>query len=215
MALPADAPAQSSVDESSAKLVCVARIGAAHGTRGEVRLWSFTAEPESVAAYGPLRTADGTMLEIVALRPVKNYFVARFKGVIDRTAAERLRNLELFVPRHRLPPASAEEFYHADLIGLAAEDLAGNAVGAVVAVHNFGAGDLLEVIPCTGDDGAHHSLLIPFTTSYVPQVHIAAGRIVIAPPHGLLEADSVLSLPSSDQAPDESPAAKLPSRSSI
>src|SRR6185295_11259430 len=105
--------------------ICVAQIGAAHGTRGEVKLWSYTADPMAVKDYGPLETEDGAAtVEIEAVRPagskVAAHLVARLAGVRDRTAAERLTNVRLFVPRARLPTPDADEFYHADLIGLAA-----------------------------------------------------------------------------------------------
>jgi len=128
--------------------VCVGQIGAPHGVRGEVRLRSFTAEPEAIAGYGPLETEDGRILEIESLRPAKNHFVATLSGIGDRDAAERLTNLKLFVPRERLPQIlEADEFYHADLVGLAVMDRAGEKLGTVVAIHNFGAGDLIEVLP--------------------------------------------------------------------
>src|SRR5215467_451929 len=133
--------------------ICVARIGAAHGTRGEVRLWPFTATVEAVKAYGPLETADGACaFEIETLRPAKDFFVARLKGITDRAAAKRLRNIELYVPRARLPTPEPNEFYYADLIGLRAQDMAGNAIGTIIAVHNFGAGDLLEIAPSAGGE---------------------------------------------------------------
>ncbi|MGA8158039.1 MAG: ribosome maturation factor RimM [Rhodoplanes sp.] len=164
------------------KRVCVARIGAAHGTSGEVRLWSFTADPLAVADYGPLESADGERFEIEALRPGKGFFIARLKGIADRSAAERLSNVELYVPRERLPePDAADEFYHADLIGLTVVDTEGAALGRVVAVQNFGAGDLLEVLPIAGGD----TVLLPFTEAVVPVVDIAGGRLVIRAPEGL------------------------------
>jgi 16S rRNA processing protein RimM len=164
--------------------ICVARIGAAHGTRGEVRLWPFTADPDAIGRYGPLETMEGgRSLEIETLRRAKDFFVARFKGIADRTAAERLRNVDLYVPRERLPAAGNDEFYHVDMIGLAAEDPAGTALGTVVAIHNFGAGDLLEIAPAAARD----TILVPFTTETVPEVAIAAGRIVVNIPAGLLE----------------------------
>jgi 16S rRNA processing protein RimM len=167
--------------------VCVARIGAAHGTRGEVKLWPFTAAPEAVGAYGPLESADGTRaFEIEALRPAKQFFVARLKGVTDRTAAERLRNTDLYVPRERLPAPDRDEFYHADLIGLAAQDAAGKALGTVVAVHNFGAGDLLEIAPAGGGE----TMMLPFTAAIVPVIEIAHRRVIVNAPPGLLERDS-------------------------
>ena len=156
--------------------ICVARIGAAHGTAGEVRLWPFTARAEAVAAYGPLQTADGMRaFEIEAIRPGRDFLVARLKGVTDRAAAERLRNTDLYAPRERLPDLAAEEFYHADLIGLSAQDKAGRAVGVVVAVHNFGAGDILEIAPAAGGETA----MVPFSTGAVPSVEVAARRIVL------------------------------------
>ena len=112
--------------------MCVARVGAAHGTNGEVKLWSFTAERGAVARYGPVETADGARsFEIEALRPAGDCFIARLKGVTGRSAAERLRDLDLYVPRARLPAPQPDEFYHADLIGLAVEDGRGKTIGSV------------------------------------------------------------------------------------
>jgi len=106
---------------SAADRVCVAQIGAAHGVRGEVRLRSFTQDPEAFTSYGPLESEDGARrFTIEALRPAKDHFVARFTGVNDREAAEKLTNLRLYVSRATLPPAGEGEFYHADLVGLAA-----------------------------------------------------------------------------------------------
>jgi 16S rRNA processing protein RimM len=165
--------------------VRVGKVGAAHGLRGEVRLQSFTADPMAIAHYGALESEDGTLsLEIESVRPAKDVLVARFKGVADRSAAEQLRNLELFVPRTRLPAPEADEFYHADLIGLAAVDADGVEIGTVVAVHNFGAGDILEVRPQAG----RSTVMLPFTDATVPVVDIAGGRIVIDPPQGLFKA---------------------------
>jgi 16S rRNA processing protein RimM len=162
---------------SSEQRICVARLGAAHGVRGEVRLWSFTAEPAAVVGYGPFETADGRAIEIETLRPAKDFFVARLKGVADRNAAEALRNVELFVPRTRLPaPADSDEFYHADLIGLAVVDAAGVPLGTVVALHNFGAGDIVEVRRTDAND----TVMLPFTQDAVPEIDVAGGRIVVA-----------------------------------
>jgi 16S rRNA processing protein RimM len=161
--------------------ICVARIGAAHGTAGEVRLWPFTARAEAVAAYGPLQTADGTQaFEIEAIRPGRDFLVARLKGVTDRASAERLRNTDLYAPRERLPGLEAEEFYHADLIGLCAQDKAGRVIGVVIAVHNFGAGDILEIAPLAGGE----TVMVPFSTAAVPSVEVAARRIVLEIPQG-------------------------------
>lgn len=164
--------------------VCIARIGAPHGVRGEVRLWSFATDPLALARYGPLETAEGDRFEITSLRAAKDCLVARIAGVTDRNAAERLVNVELFVPRARLPDlADADEYYHTDLIGLTAVDAAGTEFGTVVAIQNFGAGDLIEVQPAAGGE----TVLLPFTKAVVPAVDILAGRIVVDPPDGLFD----------------------------
>lgn len=159
--------------------ICVGQIGAAHGVRGQVRLRSFTADPQAVAGYGPFETEDGRIVAIEALRPVKDHFVVTLAGIRDRDAAARLVNTKLFVPRERLPDISeTDQFYHADLIGLSAVNPAGEKLGTVVAIHNFGAGDLIEVQL----DANGKTELIAFDAIHVPSVDISAGRIVIQPP---------------------------------
>src|SRR3984957_11282708 len=158
--------------------VCVGQIGAPQGVRGEVRLHSFTAEPEAFTAYGPLETEDGRILEIESLRPANDHFVAALSGIRDRDAAEKLANVKLYVPRERLPAlVETDEFYHADRIGLAVVNKAGEHLGTVLAIHNFGAGDLIEVRLAAGGK----TELVPFNEINVPSVDIAAGRIVIEP----------------------------------
>jgi 16S rRNA processing protein RimM len=158
----------------------VARIGAAHGVRGEVRLWPFTGDPMAVASYGALETEDGARaFTIEALRPGKNFLVARIAGVRTREAAEALTNLDLFVPRERLPKIEeADTFYHADLIGCMAATADGKAFGTVSAVHNFGAGDIVEIAPA----GGGQTLMLPFTQTTVPEVDLKAKRITVVPP---------------------------------
>jgi 16S rRNA processing protein RimM len=158
--------------------VCIAQIGAAHGVRGEVRLKAFTQDPLGVTRYGPLETEDGRRIEIEAARPAKDMLVARLKGVTDRDAAERLKNIRLYVAREKLPRPADDEFYYADLVGLAAVKADGAAIGTVKAVHNFGAGDLLEIEPTAG--GA--TMLLPFTEATVPAIDIAGRRIVVELP---------------------------------
>jgi 16S rRNA processing protein RimM len=160
--------------------ICVARIGAAHGVRGEVKLWSFTQEPGAVADFGSLESEDGArQFTIEALRPAKDHFVARLAGIDTRAAAEALRNLDLYVPRERLPAiAEADTFYHADLIGLDAVTAEGNVLGTVKALHNFGAGDIIEIAPAGGGE----TLMLPFTEELVPEIDLAAKHIVVAPP---------------------------------
>ena len=155
--------------------ICVARIGAAHGVRGEVKLWSFTEDPAAVATYGPLETKDGKRtLEIESLRAAKDHFVARLAGVNDRDTAEALCNVELYIPRDRLPDTDDGEYYHTDLIGLAAVTTSEQPLGKVIAIHNFGAGDIIEIAPPQGA-----TMLLPFTNAVVPTVDLDAGRVVI------------------------------------
>ena len=159
--------------------VLIAQIGAAHGVRGEVRLKAFTEDPMSVTRYGALETEDGARrFEIEAVRPAKDVLVARLKGVADRNAAEALTNVRLYVAREKLPRPADDEFYYADLVGLAAHTASGEAFGTVKAVHNFGAGDLLEIEPVGG--GA--TLLLPFTEATVPAIDLAGRKLVVAPP---------------------------------
>jgi len=165
--------------EADKNKVLVARFGAAHGVRGEIKLWSFTADPLAVADYGPLESKDGRRFVIMALRPNKDVLVARIKGVADRNAAEALRNVELFLPRERLPAIEEDDtWYYADLVGLAALAPDGAAIGTVAALHNFGAGDVIEIAPAAGGK----TLLLPFSEAVVPEVDVKAGRIVVVMP---------------------------------
>jgi 16S rRNA processing protein RimM len=167
-----------------AERICVAQIGGAHGLRGEVKLKSFTADPMAVSDYGPLTTEDGAAtFEIEAVRAAKGHLVARFRGIGDRDTAERLANVRLFVPRERLPPLAADEFYYTDLIGLSAVTADGTEIGTVVAVHDFGAGDIVELLL----PGGGTTIMLPFTAAFVPSVDIANGRIVVAPPESAPE----------------------------
>jgi 16S rRNA processing protein RimM len=158
--------------------ICIARIGAAHGVRGAVKLWTFTEDPLAVKAYGPLSTKDGARsFEVAQLREAKDHLVATFEGVTTRDEAERLNGLELFIPREKLPAPDEGEYYHADLIGLAAVTPSDEPIGRVVAIHNFGAGDIIEIAPLNGP-----TLLLPFSNAVVPTVDIAGGRVVIELP---------------------------------
>jgi 16S rRNA processing protein RimM len=174
------ANAPSRHDDERAPKIRVARIGAAHGVRGEVKLWPFTENPLAVADYGLLETEDGKRrVEIETVRQAKDHLVARIVGVDDRNAAELLRNIDLFVPRDRLPPIEDDDtYYYADLIGLAAVTPDGEAIGTVLALHNFGAGDVIEIQPASG--GA--TLMLPFTEAIVPEVDVKCGRVVVVVP---------------------------------
>jgi 16S rRNA processing protein RimM len=158
--------------------ICVARIGAAHGVRGAVRLWTFTEDPFAVTRYGPLVTKDGARsFEVANARGGKGHLVAMLKGVTTRNEAERLNGIELYVTREKLPAIDADEYYHADLIGLAAVTTAEEPLGKVIAIHNFGAGDIIEIAPPRGP-----TMLLPFSNAVVPTVDIAGGRVVIELP---------------------------------
>jgi len=158
--------------------ICVARIGAAHGVRGAVKLWTFTEDPLAVQSYGPLMTRDGARsFEIANVRAAKDHLVATFKGVATRNDAEKLNGIELYIPREKLPETDDGEYYYADLIGLAAVDAANEPIGRVIAIHNFGAGDIIEIAPPKGA-----TMLLPFTNAVVPTVDIEGGRVVIELP---------------------------------
>lgn len=164
--------------------VLLAEFGAAHGVRGEIRLKSHTDDPAAFTDYGPLFDDRGRRFVVTAARPLRDdMFVVAVDGVADRTAAERLNRVRLYVDRSALPaPEDDDEFYHADLIGLSVETLAGVPVGTVVAVPNFGADDLLEVAR-----PGRASVYVPFTRAAVPTVDLAGRRVVVDPPAGLLD----------------------------
>ena len=158
------------------EMICVGAIAGAFGVTGEVRLKSFCTEPTDIGSYGPLTSEDGSQVfKITLTRPVAGGLGAKIAGVSTKEAADALRGTSLFVPRSKLPSLPDDEFYHADLIGLDAYDTGGVLLGKVSAVHNHGAGDILEISPVR-----HKSaLLLPFTMAIVPNVDILAGRIVV------------------------------------
>lgn len=166
--------------------VLVAQIGAPHGVKGEVRLRVFTEEPEALLGYNPLQTENGRSLTVRRLQPAKGMFVASIDGVSDRDAAAMLTNARLYVPRERLPEPENEAWYHVDLIGLAALHVDGRRLGEVVAVQDFGAGDLLEIRL----EGTRRTVFVPFTKQTVPLVDVAGGRVEIDPPPGLMDEES-------------------------
>lgn len=162
--------------------VCVGAIAGSFGVQGEVRLKSFCADPEAIAAYGPLWTEDGThSYKIKLTRSVAGGLGARLSGVTTKEQADALKGVSLYADRDRLPSLPDDEFYHADLIGLTAQDTGGAVIGTVRAVHNHGAGDLLEIL----GPGMKSALLLPFTLANVPTVDLAAGKVVIDLPDGL------------------------------
>jgi len=159
--------------------VCLGLVGRPKGVRGAMRITTYTARPEDVAAYGPVYDRPGgraRMLDVDEVGP--GWVVARLAGIEDRDAARALTGTRLYVPRAALPEPEDEAFYHADLIGLRAERVDGGPYGMVRAVWNHGAGDLLEIAPTEGGE----TVLLPFTRAVVLEVDLAAGRLVVAPP---------------------------------
>lgn len=151
--------------------ILLAVIGAAHGIKGELRVKSFTADPSALGDYGPLRARDGRVFTVKTVRPAKEVVIVRFAEVADRNAAETLSGVELFVDRSALPDdLDEEEFYHADLVGLEVRDDEGAVLGRIAALHDFGAGDILEVRPVAGK-----TLMVPFTRAAVPDISLEEG----------------------------------------
>ena len=167
-------------DPRASSLVLMGRFGAPHGVRGEIRLQSFTGDPQAIADYGPLTDKIGQRFFVLLhLRPQgKDMLVARLKGVDDRESAQALNGVELYLARDKLPAPDPDEFYLADLEGLRAETASGAVIGCVIAVRNFGAGDILEIAPVAGGE----TLMFPFTKAVAPIVDLKGGRIVVAPP---------------------------------
>ena len=160
-------------------LVLLGRIGAAHGIKGEVRIQSFCATPLDIASYGPLRTGRGDeTMTIAKARMAGDLVVARLEGVSDRTAAEALNGTELFVAREKLPPEDDEDdFYYADLIGLAVRTPEGRIIGTLKSVQDFGAGDVVEIALSSGA-----SALYAFTKANFPEIALPQGYVVLDPP---------------------------------
>ena len=163
-------------------MICIGAIAGSFGVRGEVRLKSFAAIPEDIASYGPLLPEGGTARHGVTLTgQTKGGFTARLSGIATKEDADALRGTRLMIERTALPSLPDDEFYHADLVGLAVYDAGGVKLGKVEAVHNHGASDLLEVSRA----GMSETVLLPFTCAAVPTVDLAGGRIVADPPEGL------------------------------
>jgi 16S rRNA processing protein RimM len=172
--------------KAGASLVLLGRISAAQGLKGEVRLTSFTGVPQDVAAYGPLTDEAGRRFIIESLRVIKGGVLAvRLAGVADRSAAEALKGTALYVEKARLPATEEDEWYHEDLIGLPALSVAGDRIGEIVAVQNYGAGDLLEIRLTD----SRQTVFVPFTQDAVPEVDVKAKRVVVIPPEEFDEPD--------------------------
>jgi len=170
---------------AAAARVCLGVVGAPHGVRGAMRIKSFTDEPEAIASYGALEDESGERhftLRLLGSAKGDGMLIANFSGITDRDRAEALRGLRLYLPRAALPAPAEDEFYYADLVGLTAALGDGTKLGNIIAVHDFGAGDVLEIAREAGAP-----VLVPFTRAAVPVVDLAGGRVVIDPPDGLLD----------------------------
>lgn len=172
-------------------LILLGTIGAAHGIKGQVRIATYTQDPQAIGSYGPLTTdREGLVVILQKVRLHKNVAVAHIKGIADRTAAEQLNGVNLYVERAKLPePEDEDDFYHADLLGMEARLDTGVVLGKVTALPNFGAGDLIEVTdPQSGD-----TYLYPFTKAVVPSVNLAERFLTIVVP---------LDAPEGEEEPD-------------
>lgn len=162
-------------------------ITGAHGMHGAVRVRSFTAEPEDVASYGPLSDEAGTRSFALSVsRRTRGGIIARLAGIEDRDAAEALKGTGLYADRDALPELDEDEFYHADLVGLAVVLTDGRPLGRVRGLDNFGAGEVIEVETKEGK-----SLSLPFTRAAVPQIDLKAGRLTVDPPPGIVGDDGM------------------------
>ncbi len=169
------------------RMICIGAIAGARGVKGEVRIKSFTGEPEAIAGYGAVASENGDRsfdIRVTGLGTGKarGMVFARLSGIGDRNVAENLKGTRLYVPRSALPEPPEDEFYHADLIGMRAELADGGTLGVIREVHDFGAGPVLEI---AGEEFG--AVMVPFSGAVVPVVDLAAGRVVVDPPAGLLE----------------------------
>ncbi|MBN9673189.1 ribosome maturation factor RimM [Roseibium aggregatum] len=174
------------MSSSENQKVLLAKIGAAHGIRGEVRVKPFGDDPLSFTDYGVLTTKDGKRLfEVEKARVQKTVVITKFKGIGDRNQAEELNGIELFIDRDQLPDPEEDEFYYSDLTGLKVLDRTGDKLGSIVAVQDFGAGDLLEIRPSRGK-----TFYVPFTREFVPEISLEAGVVHVDLPDDYLSEDT-------------------------
>ncbi len=163
---------------SKQKKICVGQVGAPHGVKGDVRLMSFMQEPDDIVAYGRLMDETGKAYTLVLKGHHKDKLIVAIEGVDSREAAQHLTNMKLYLDRAALPALEDDgTFYQEDLVGLTVRDLDGKDIGDVIAVHNFGAGDLLEVRFTNGEQE-----YISFTQDTVPEVDLETGFLIYQPP---------------------------------
>lgn len=176
--------------------ICVGVVVGVKGVKGEVRIKSFTENPVDVGAYGPVESEDGTRTwELKAVGEAKGAVVARLKGIADRDQAEALKGEKLYVARAKLPQPAEGTYYHSDLVGMNVVLTSGESKGAVVAVHNFGAGDIIEV-----GDGVTATVMVPFSSAAIAEVNIKDGVIRVKPLPGVFDDGK-----DEDEGDDETP----------
>jgi 16S rRNA processing protein RimM len=176
----------------SGRMILLGAIAGVHGIKGEVKVKSFTADPMSIAAYGPLYDEQGRTfaLQLTSKAAKDTIVIARIDGIADRNAAEALKGRRLYAPRDALPAIEAEdEFYAGDLIGLAVEDQSGKSYGKVADVQDYGAGPMLAITG--GANGGETAFDLPFSDGFVPAVDVKAGKIVIALPDDFFSSQPV------------------------
>jgi 16S rRNA processing protein RimM len=166
--------------------ICLGVITGAVGVRGEVRIKPFTANPRDVASYGPVATKEGATYKLSQVKASKAGISAKLSGIETRDEAAALKGTELFVDRSKLPEPQEDEFYHVDLIGLQVEAVSGEVIGTVKAVHDFGSGDLLEVMVEEDGKSSQATVFVPFTKDVAVEVQLKQGKILVDPPQGLL-----------------------------
>ena len=171
------------IKPAASELICVGAVTSARGIKGDIRIKSFTADPQDIANYGPLFDKTGNVAyELKVTGQAKGQLIGRIAGTPDRTAAEKLKGLQFFVPRASLPTIDDDEYYFSDLIGLNVEDTKGNALGTISSVENFGAGDVLEIVGVING-----GIMVQFKKETVPQIDIQNGSVVIDPPVGIFD----------------------------
>ena len=163
--------------------ICLGVIVGVHGVRGHLKIKAYTDNPAALDRYGPVSLDDGRLLhlKVKSVSP-KGPVIAMAQEVTDRNEAELMRGLELFIKRDALPPTANDEVYHTDLVGLEARDNDGVAIGVIVGLHDFGAGDIIEIKPPSGP-----TMMLPFAPEYRDEVRLEEGFVTLLPPQGMME----------------------------
>ncbi len=165
------------MSSGTSRLIKLGVISSAHGVRGQVKIRSFTADPDNLAAYGDLQDKSGKKYNITVLSSNKDVLIAAIKDITDRNEAEKLRSVELYIPRSALPDPEENEYYHEDLIGLEVFTAENLPYGRVISVHNFGAGDIIEVRLVSGKEE-----FLPFNKATFPIIDTKSRKLVLSKP---------------------------------